>query len=241
MINSAKIQNIAIRLLLSMSMLGLSHLAMAEAGDFSAYEIRVIRPRYMTKRNRLELGGQTGLIMNQSFIYTVLMTGLLDFHFSEMFAIEVGLAKGVSFDKEDKRILSDEFEITTALLPTDYALSGGLLWTPMYGKTQLPSGYVVYFDNFISVQGGMTGIAYDYKKCKDKNNPNPPTPTTKSYPTVNLGFGQKFFVSQNLSLRWDARSNVFFYDKADGECFPVASSSSFQNNLSVQIGASTFF
>ena len=214
----------------------------AESGDFSGYEIRVIRPRYMAKRNRLELGGQMGLVMNESFIYTFMISGMLDFHFSEMFALEVGAAKGLSIDKEDKRILEDEFDIKTSIRRTNYTLTGGLLWTPMYGKTQLPSGYVVYFDNFLSMQGGMTGIEYKYERCDktlEQTNIAPPSPTTKSYPTLNIGFGQKFFVSQNVSIRWDVRDNLFLYNPDDGECAPPAeaSPSAMQNNITLQFGS----
>lgn len=244
MIYGAKIFKLSVSLLLAGFVLSYAQESRAEAGDFSGYEIRVIRPRYMSKRNRVELGGQAGLIMNQSFIYTLMLSGMLDYHFSEMFALELAVGKGLSIDKEDKRILKDEFEITTSLLPTDYTFNAGLLWTPIYGKTQLPSGYVVYFDNFISFQGGMTGIRYDYERCKDtsKNKIPPPAPTTKSYPSANVGFGQKFFISQSTSIRWDARANIFSYDRADGECVPGGvSESALQTNMMLQFGASTFF
>jgi outer membrane beta-barrel protein len=243
---SEKIFKLTLSLLLAGCVLSYAQVSKAEAGDFGGYEIRVIRPRYMTKRNRIELGTQAGLIMNQSFIYTLMLSGMLDYHFSEMFALEVGAGKGISFDKEDKRILKDEFEITTSLLPTDYTFNAGLLWTPMYGKTQLPSGYLVYFDNFVSLQAGMTGIEYKYERCKvettsTKTQVAPPDPTTKSYPSANIGFGQKFFISQSTSIRWDARANIFSYDRADGECTPQESASAIQTNMMLQFGASTFF
>lgn len=246
MIYGDKILKLTVSLLLAGCVFSYAQEGKAEAGDFGGYEIRVIRPRYMAKRNRIELGGQAGLIMNQSFIYTLMLSGTLDYHFTEMFALEVGAGKGFSIDKEDKRILKDEFEITTSLLPTDYTFNGGLLWTPMYGKTQLPSGYLVYFDNFISLQGGMTGIKYEYERCKPENSSSktqftPPAPTTKSYPSGNVGFGQKFFISQSTSIRWDARANIFSYDRADGECAPSEPSTALQTNMMLQFGASTFF
>src|SRR6185503_674806 len=114
--------------------------ARADVGRFDGYEIRVIRPRFMSKRGRLELGGEGTLIMNQSFIYTFMATGLLDYHFSEMFAAEFTGSYGASVDKEDKRILQDTFSINTQILRTEYMGTGGLVWTPIYGKTQLSSG-----------------------------------------------------------------------------------------------------
>lgn len=209
-------------------------------GSFDAYEIRVIRPKYMAKRGRAELGAQGTLIMNQSFIYTLMLSGMLDYHFSEMFALEVGGSYGFSIDKDDKRILNDEFDIKTQILRTQYIAGGGLLWTPIYGKTQLTSGRVVYFDSFLTFQGGMTGIDYTYEQCitpADK-----PAAQTKSYPTGIIGFGQKYFLSQNAGLRWDVRDYIFSYEKGDGTCTPAEPvGADIHQNITLQIGASTFF
>jgi outer membrane beta-barrel protein len=226
--------------------------ARAEIGSFDAYEIRVIRPKYMAKRNRVELGGQGTLIMNQSFIYTLMLSGMLDYHFSEMFALEVGGSYGFSIDKEDKTILEKEFDIKTQILRTQYMFNGGLLWTPIYGKTQLPSGRLVYFDSFLTFQGGLTGIQYTYEQCipppgdtagaADPDAPTKPPETTKSYPTGIIGFGQKYFLSTETGLRWDVRTNLFPYERADGSCNPEEPvGSELGNNITLQFGASTFF
>jgi len=221
--------------------------AKAEIGRFDGYEIRVIRPRYMSKRNRFELGGQAAIIMNQSFIYTFLASGLLDYHFSEMLALEIDGSYGFSIDKDDKKLLHDDFKINTAILRTEYIFGGGLLWTPIYGKTELPSGQMVYFDSFVTGQVGMTGIEYTYDNCEPPrtghpdDQPVPPT-TTKAYPTGTLGFGQKYFLSQDTGLRWDVRDYIFPYSKADGECTTgSASGNGLQQNVTLQFGASTFF
>jgi len=221
--------------------------ARSEIGRFDGYEIRVIRPRFMAKRNRIELGGEGTLIMNQSFIYTLMMTGLLDYHFSEMIALEFDASYGFSIDKDDKRILQDEFQINTQILRTEYIFGGGIMWTPIYGKTQLPSGNVVYFDSFVTGQVGLTGIKYTYEQClapppDHPELPDKPPPSTKAYPTFNVGFGQKYFVSQDFGFRWDVRDYLFQYEKGDGSCTPdVKVGSDVHNNITLQLGASTFF
>jgi outer membrane beta-barrel protein len=218
-------------------------------GKFDAYEIRVIRPKYMTKRGRIELGGEMSLIMNQSFIYSLLATGLLDYHFTEMFALELGASYGFSIDKEDKRILKDEFGIQTQILRTQYIFSGSLLWTPIYGKTQLTSGRLVYFDSFLTAGAGMTGIDYNYEQCipADAGNASgaptdKPAQQTKGYPTFIMGIGQKFFLSRDFGLRWDLRDHFFQYEKGDGTCTPdTPQGKAVQQNVTLQLGASTFF
>lgn len=228
--------------------------AIAQVGDFSGYEIRVIRPKFMSKRNRVELGGQGFMIMNQSFIYTFMASGILDYHFSEMFAIEMAGSYGFSIDKEDKRILEgSDFNIKTQIIRTQYIFNGGLLWTPIYGKTQLPSGDMVYFDSFLTLQGGMTGVEYTYEQCiippsdsiggQGEDPTAKPAARTVGYPTALIGFGQKYFLSQTFGLRWDVRDYIFSYPKADGSCNPEGAEpgSGTHMNVTVQFGASTFF
>ena len=231
--------------------LAIAPLAQAELGSFDAYEIRVIRPKYMAKRTRIELTGQGSIVMNQAFIYTFMATGLLNYHFNEMFALELGGSFGFSVDKEDKRILEEEFNIQTQILRTQYLASGGLLWTPAYGKTQLASGKVLYFDTFLSGGVALTGIDYTYDQCiqpegeVESEVAPKPAPRTVSYPGAYIGLGQKFFVSKDLSLRWDIRDSIFAYDTNDGSCTPdeppeVQRTSSHQN-VTLSIGATTFF
>jgi outer membrane beta-barrel protein len=222
--------------------------AVAADGEFEGYDIRVIRPKFMSKRGRFELGGQLTTVMNQVFIYTYLATGIIDYHFTETLALEVAGAYGFSIDKEDKRILEDEFQIQTQILRTEYLLNGALLWTPVYGKYQLSSGEVIYFDTFLTVGGGLTGIRYLYEQCGADNvaqgqaAPEKPAPATFSYPGLTFGIGQKFFMSRSWALRWDARDQLFFYNEGDGSCTPEAGGETKPHqNITLQLGASTFF
>ncbi len=223
-----------------------------EASRFDSYEIRSIRRKYMSKNGRTEVGGQGTLIMNQPFIYTLLVSGILDYHFSEMMALEIGAAYGFSLDKDDKRILDDEFDIKTQILRTQYIFNGGILWTPVYGKTQLPSGRLLYFDSFLHTSVGMTGVEYDYEQCIEPPSDTTgaveedatvqPAPATFSYMTFLIGIGQKFFTDKNTSFRWDVREHAFNYNVGDGSCTPdFPGASKLHHNITLQLGASTFF
>jgi outer membrane beta-barrel protein len=232
--------------------LGGAHVASAaDEGQFDKYDIRVIRPKYFSKTNRLEAGAQLAVVMNQSFIYTYLATGILDYHFNELFAFEAAGAYGFSIDKDDKKALDSTFQIKTQILRTQYFMEGGLLYTPVYGKYQLSSGRVIYLDTFFAIGGGMTGINYLYDHCpKSSDAPaggtteitDPPPAQTKSYPTVFFGGGQRIFLDKKTSLRWDVRAHSFSYDKRDGSCDPVNAESEpgSQTNITMQLGAGYF-
>src|SRR5690606_3852451 len=110
-----------------------------------------IRPRYFAKRQRLELGTQGLVVTNQTFIYTYMLSGILTYHFSEQLGLELMGAWGSSVDKEDKNTLDSSFNIKTQIVRSKTMLIGNALWTPIYGKYQLSSGRLIYFDTFLSV------------------------------------------------------------------------------------------
>ena len=234
---------------LSMVFLFLQTSLFAAEERFSKFEIRVIRPKYFQKKNRLELGAQGIAVTNQTFIYTYLASGILDFHFNESFAIEAAGAYGFSFDKQDKTMLKDNFKISTVILRTKYFFEGSLVYTPIYGKYQLSSGKLIYFDTFVTAGAGMTGVEYLYDHCKrpgdipDVAIAEPPAPQTKTYPGGVFGIGQRFFLDKKRAIRWDLKDHIFSYSKMDSSCDPttaVDSGSGLQQNVTIQAGISYF-
>lgn len=227
--------------------------AWAQSDDserFKEVEVRVIRPRYFNKRKRLELGGQLSGIMNEAFIYTFMGTGILAYHFTETFGFEVQGAFGFNLDKEDKRVLFDEFQIKTKIFRTLYAVEGNLQYTPIYGKWQLPTGRLVYFDTYLSVGGGLTGIDWKYSDfctpASERRQGAAPVKSdqVKSYPTFLMGLGQRYFLNKDLAVRWDIRNHSLFYNKFDAECTTDASAveggSGVHNTITLQVGATKF-
>ena len=199
-----------------------------ESERFKDVEIRVIRPRYFTKAGRWELAAAVNTIMNESFIYTFLATGILTYHFSESLAVEGLFSYGLSIDREDKRILFDEFDIKTQIFRTSFIRELAVQYTPIYGKWQLPSGKLVYFDTFLQAGLGQTGIEWRYNDfCEvpdTKIDPSAeaiPKNATKAYPTFMAGVGQRYFVSRKMAYKWDLRANRFNYAILDGECSPI--------------------
>ena len=214
-------------------------------GLFDAYDVRVIRPRFFTKARRAEFGGQLSVVMNQTFIYTYLMTGILNYHFTEALGIELDGSFGFSLDKEDKTLLKSSFNISTQIQRTQYQFLGSLVWTPLYGKYQLASGKLIYFDTFLVGGGGMTGIDYQYDHCQTSSSGTtvtPPAANTKGYFGGIIGIGQRFFIDKNTSLRFEVRDNIFSVNERDGSCDPeyAADKATAINNVTMQVGASRF-
>lgn len=218
---------------------------------FKNVEIRVIRPKFFNKMKRFELGAQFSGVMNETFIYTFLASGLATYHINEVLGIEGGVGYGVSIDKEDKRILFDEFKIKTKIFITEYLYWGSLLWTPVYGKWQLPGGRLVYFDTFLSAGFGQTGISWRYNDfCEapdsdkiDDGTASPiPADATIAYPTLLLGLGQRYFLDKKTAIRWDIRGHTLFYSEADSACDPqdAPEGSGTHQNITLSMGYSKF-
>ena len=217
---------------------------------FEDEEIRVIRPRYFNKRKKLELGAQFSAIMNETFIYTFLASGLASYHLTEFLGVELSAAIGTNIDKEDKRVLFDEFKIKTNIFRTFYTTEAALLWTPIYGKWQLASGRLVYFDTFLLGGVGITGIDWKYNDiCTEPEEGDPPLPADKvaQYPTFVFGVGQRYFLSKNTAIHWDLRGHSLQYKSLDAVCNPEAAEAAgiggtdIHNNITVHFGASKFF
>lgn len=216
------------------------------AGRFKKFEIRVIRPKYFIKKSKFELGTQLVAIMNETFIYTFMASGVLSYHFLENLGVSFSGAVGLNIDKEDKRILFDEFNIRTKIFRTKYTYFLDLMYTPLYGKWNLTDGEVIYFDTFLSFGGGITGI--EWKKT-DFCNPDQGggnlvvKDSTIGYPTFSMGIGQRYFITKSTAVRWEFKANRLFYNTADAECNPdnlENPGTSSHDSIMVQIGASKF-
>jgi outer membrane beta-barrel protein len=213
---------------------------------FSGYEIRVIRPKYFTKRNRFELGAEFLLVMNDTFVYTLMASGILTYHFSESLALEMSIALGQSINRSEKDILFDEFDIRTEVFRTLYFAELALLYTPVYGKLQLPEGRLIYFDTFGALGAGLTGVEWKYSDfCQDPSGDQAeiPSDTTNTYPNLVYGLGQRIYYTKSSALRWDLRGHTVFFDRGDASCDPenTASAADTHTNITIQVGASKFF
>ena len=221
---------------------------------FENVEIRVVRPRFFNKRKRFELGAQFSAVMNETFIYTFMASGLANYHLNESWSLGVNGSFGLSMDKSDKRILFDNFEIKTKILRTLYSVDAEIQFTPIYGKWQMTGGKLVYFDTFLIGGAGMTGIQYRYSdfctapeaaQIARADGPSAlPPDKVVPYPSVVFGLGQRFFVSNNLAYNVSVKDNIVFPQVKDGSCdtyHPDTGTSDANYNIMLQIGASKYF
>ena len=201
------------------------------------YQINVIRPKFFVKKSRTELGADLAAVLNQTFTYTYLLSGVIVYHFTDSWGLGVTGAYGLTANKEDRDILRDTFSITVDIFTTEWIAEASVLWTPVYGKYQLTSGRLVYFDTYVSAGFGLMGIAIQSKQAGEIVD----TPYSCYSPVI--GAGQRFYLSKKTSLRWQIRDHIIQYNSQ--RCSPATPEDgepdySLYHTIVTQVGISYF-
>jgi outer membrane beta-barrel protein len=172
------------------------------------YEIRVIKNKYFTKRFRLQLDINAGGVMNQSFHNSYLGIAGLGFHFSESFGLHA--EGGYSFvdNKDECDLLGRDFNINPLINEVQTIYGGYVSYTPIYGKYQLGSGDVLYFDWFFTAGGGLAANRERQGGCGGEE-VTPGTDVWETTPQFNVGTGQRYFLGKSTAFIWNVRVLVF--------------------------------
>ena len=173
--------------------------------QFQDTEIRVIKNKSFQKRLRFELGLDMGAVVNQSFFYTYLAAAHLGFHITESWAIAAEGGVGITRNKADCDNLGKTFKIEPISAPLDHYAGASLAYTPIYGKYQMSSGDVLYFDTFISAGGGIAGIMHQDFSCAAVPEGKENTKSIYSTTQVNFAVGQRLSMTKNLALLWQVK------------------------------------
>lgn len=187
--------------------------------QFKDVEVRVIKNKSFQKRMRLEAGANMGAIMNKSFVYTYIGSLSLGFHITESFGVFGEGGYAFTANKADCTTLGDRFLIEPIISQLNWLAGGGLSYTPIYGKYQLASGDVIYYDWYFTGGGGIAGVKMRGLSGVNKSETSC-IPAAKKNPapgalqqldpvrsTTQLSFmtGQRIFVDKNLSVNWNLR------------------------------------
>lgn len=177
--------------------------ALSKKGSFKDVEVRVIRRKFFQKSVRVELGANLGVIMNSSFTYSILPTAKLGVHLTEWLELYGEGTAGFTINKADCTELGSKFNIEPVVDEVGLLAGGGAAITPIYGKYQLDSGDVIYFDWFLNGGAGMASMKNRKQGCKPLA-PNELViqPTSYSKVGFNFGTGQRYFLNQTTSLNW---------------------------------------
>lgn len=199
-----------VKLIAAAAALAQSSLCFAQNQDqqFTNVEIRVIRQKYFQKSVRVELGANLAAVMNKAYTYTYLPSAKLGLHMTEWLEIFGEGSVGITINKSDCTELGGKFSIEPIVDEFDNMIGGGVALTPIYGKYQIASGDVVYFDWFLIAGGGLANMKQREQGCKPRGDEPEKVPTPYSPVQFNFGMGQRFFLNKSAALNWYLRDYV---------------------------------
>lgn len=190
--------------------------------------VAVLQKRFFVKKLRPELGLLLGSSMNEAYNNTSISGVRLGLFFSEWLGMEVQYLDTSVTESDDRKALTqlkfidpDDPEKERRVSPNPEvnpirgAIDATFVVAPFYGKSNFFDWFIVYTDLYFSVgasqvdtdQGEITGGV--------------------------LSLGQRFYFTQNFSIRIDFRDRIFT-EKRSGK-------NSSRNALAYDIGVSFFF
>lgn len=181
----------------------------------SSYQIKVIRPRFMVKKLRFEIGLMSSSLITDTYSYTNFFGGGAFFHFSEYFGVEVLGNYGISHSRQDALRLENDFnvDLLDRFVPL-MSFEVSFLITPLYGKYLSSLGDLIYFDSYFSIGGGMMRFPFDYAKStcmaisQERLKTNPVV--MYDFATAHISFHQRIFLTKYSSIKFGIK-NKFYY------------------------------
>jgi outer membrane beta-barrel protein len=216
------------------------------AKDIIDPEVRVVRPRFFNKQYKFEFStGVAGI--NRTYQQTLLGVGALSFYLTEWLSIGGYGSYGFSFETQVKTTLNEEKTINELDSITKSTYGGSLSLFPMYGKFQIASGALFYFDTFVSAGVGKITKHYEHKDCVQlaegsSNIETTRKPDDKSYNDFVVGVGQHYFMNRSSSFNWSFKYSTHENYAVDLFCDENAKRDkrTWKNDLMLQIGLSYF-
>ena len=195
----------------------------SDLGKLAAFkDIAVIQKRFLPKTHRFEAFGAIGSTLNDAFFVDATLNLRIGYYFQERYGIELSAMAINASTRKVTDSLADRGVTTASLVSPKSYLGIDFKYTPVYGKMAMNNKRLTPFDMYFSVGGGST------------------TTSSGSSPTLHLGTGQIFAMSNGFALRWDFSWN-FYQATTYLDAARTTSSTSMFNNLFVLLGASFFF
>ncbi len=179
----------------------------------------VVRNKYFYKPGKLELSPVIGMVPFDSTVNHFLAGGRLTWHLSdhwgwEILDVTLALPSMTTYAKDLVRT-NDISNLQTNKMKL--ILGTNLLYSPLYGKFRFIGNSILHFD--IYAVGGLGFTNTEVVQLVSTGTGSAPTENilkTSWDPTLNFGFGFKFFLTDVAGLLIDFR-DYFTYSEAYGK------------------------
>jgi outer membrane beta-barrel protein len=159
----------------------------------------VVQNRVYTKEGKFVLGALGGTTIADPFLSIKQYGGVLGYHFNEFIGVEALGWKNVVGKSSALKTAEQQGKDQNTVDPRWFMGAEGL-GSIMYGKLSLLGARIIYYDMHLAAGLGVTGFEH-YR-------PNKSALTDMSI-TYLWGVGQRFYITNALSLRLDYRNQIY--------------------------------
>ncbi|MBI2378298.1 MAG: outer membrane beta-barrel domain-containing protein [Deltaproteobacteria bacterium] len=179
--------------------------------------IKSVQRKVFLKKSRFEIFPQFGLDLNDPFYQHLLIGAAAGYHVADSLSVEVrgGFAFAAIKQSVIRLVRVEEGALFQNPPELRFHADGDLLWAPVYGKVSLFGEGILHFDTYLTAGAGVFGTDLG------------------AAPAINVGIGQRYFITDWLVARIELRDYAFVEDRN--------SRSSLQNLMVLGFAVSGFF
>lgn len=204
--------------------------------------IKTIQRKNFMKIGRYEIGVDVGSVSNDPFLNRWIIGAVADYHFTELFALELQLGYAPNFDDPSQDCDPDWKELSCQLLEknsvspdisrlTTHA-SAALAYSPIYGKAAVGRS-IIAFDIFGAFGLGVVNTTDDLVALQE-DGPEAQATQEQWHPTTMISGGARVAFTDSVAARLEVKSMTYIETVK-------STTLEMKNNLIIQGGVSFFF
>lgn len=175
--------------------------------------IKTLQKKNFLKLGRWEASPHAAYVANDPFLNRYIIGAGINYHLTEIFAIEANLDYSPDFGRADWTSLTKQLVEKNSVSPdiSKMAFAGSLtfLYSPIYGKVAI-GRKIIAFDIYGAFGGGAVVTNDDLDALQtDSTDARAVATQTQTHPTTNMGGGLRVSFTPNLAARIEGRSMVY--------------------------------
>jgi outer membrane beta-barrel protein len=200
--------------------------------------VQTFQQKSFLKKDRYEGSPHIGFVTNDPFINRYLIGASLAYHVTEIFGLEISGTFSPTFGEFDEkyitRQLKENNQVTPDISRIQFFASGGLQFSPIYGKLAVGANRIILFDLFGVFGTGVVRTQDDLEALQKETDPDALATQNQFHPALNFGGGARVILSESFAFRVEGRG-LSYIEVIEGTTLEM------KNNFYLTASASLFF
>lgn len=172
--------------------------------------IKTLQRKNFLKLGRFEASPHLAFVANDPFLNRYIIGAGINYHLTEIFALELTLDYSPDFGRADWKPLTkqlvDKNSVSPDISKMTFAGNASFLYSPIYGKVAI-GRKIIAFDIYGAFGAGATVTNDDLDALQtDETDQRAVATATQTHPTTNVGGGMRVSFTPNLAARIEVRS-----------------------------------